>query len=73
MCLAEGKLPWLHGEVRRELHQVFPCKTNGKRPAVAVLSKGARHEKVQAGWVVGMCLAALPAEISAHCIEVKFF
>ena len=37
---AAGKLPWLHGEVRRELHQVFPCKKKGKRPAVEVLSKG---------------------------------
>ena len=36
----EGKLPWLHGEVRRELHQVFPCKKKGKRPAVAVFGEG---------------------------------
>ena len=40
MLLAAGKLPWLHGEVRRELHQVFPCKKKAKRPAVAVLSEG---------------------------------
>ena len=37
---AAGKLPWLHREVRRELHQVFPCKKKGKRPAVAVLGEG---------------------------------
>ena len=68
----EGKLPWLHGEVRRELHQVFACKKKGKRPAVAVpISEGGRvvckaRKEAKACWVVGMCLAALQAEISAH-------
>ena len=38
---AAGKLPWLHGEVRRELHQVFACKKKGKRPAVRVPMLGA--------------------------------
>ena len=36
---AAGKMPWLHGEVRRELHQVFPCKKKGKRSAVAVFGE----------------------------------
>ena len=36
-----GKLPCLHSEVRRELHQAFPCKKKGKRPSVAVLTEGA--------------------------------
>ena len=47
-----GKLPWLHGEVRRELHQVFPCKKKGKRPAAWVPREGAEVQAKAAGGVV---------------------
>ena len=47
-----GKFLCLHGDVRRELHQMFPSKKKGKRSAVGVLRVGTEVQAKAAGGVV---------------------
>lgn len=48
----EGKLPWLHGEVRRELRQLFPGEKKCKRPPARMSWEGVEVQASPASAVV---------------------